>query len=633
MSSQTAQQTVAKILLELSKGEKSIEISRKILSDKPNFNIEQIFSYLDTDKKNRVDSIDIVNYLLSKNYPVTEKESQLVVLFYDQDYDGVLSFNEFKNLFQSENSIPKNSYNNISYDIDACIFEILQKEIELARKIIDLLYVLKNLTNFNIHEIYHLLKSNWIGITRESIRYFLINNDSYFSDTDLTSIIKRLDFNKDGRVDLCELHAFLGYPDCCFSCPCTACNFCGVCYCEYCFCNCHCYYHNKIHHSCHSPCSHNSRNNSPKTYENVSNNNYKIINPNESIEMQKSQNLINKNIENENMEKVYNDKNEIFNNKYNNYSPVNKKNLSPTKISNNLSLRLSPERKYGPEKCGCNACICKPCICSNNKYNSSAINKKVNNNFNNNNTCLYMQLNPKNKNDNENNFYGEVNKNTENQFINYIKEAMDCENEIEAFKSSLASVNDFNVEDAFRIFEFEGRGYLDKDDLKYGLNLLNVPATLNEINLLFKRFNIHSKGVIEYSDFFDVLVPFDKNIRFMVENRRPNTEFASRSLRCFSFCAINCLRNLFNTIINCENKLNEMKKHLMNVKLGLPKIFELIDARKKGYFEQEDLKVYLYMRGIFTNERDCDLLFIKLDKNRNGKIELYEVEDEIKPIY
>ena len=146
-------------------------------------------------------------------------------------------------------------------------------------------------------------------------------------------------------------------------------------------------------------------------------------------------------------------------------------------------------------------------------------------------------------------------------------------------------------------------------------------------------FDINSKGIIEYGNFFDVLVPFDKNIRLLVENRKPNTQFACRSLRYFSFCTINCLRNLFNTIINCENKLNEMRKQLINVKLGLPNIFGLIDARKKRYFEEEDLKVYLYTRGIFTNERDCDLLFIKLDRNRNGKVELYEIEEEIKPIY
>lgn len=40
--------------------------------------------------------------------------------------------------------------------------------------------------------------------------------------------------------------------------------------------------------------------------------------------------------------------------------------------------------------------------------------------------------------------------------------------------------DDFNCEDVFRIFELDGRGFLDKDDLKYDLNLLNVyPSDCN----------------------------------------------------------------------------------------------------------------------------------------------------------
>ena len=34
-----------------------------------------------------------------------------------------------------------------------------------------------------------------------------------------------------------------------------------------------------------------------------------------------------------------------------------------------------------------------------------------------------------------------------------------------------------------------------------------------------------------------------------------------------------------------------------------------------------------------TNNRDADLLFIRLDKNRNGKIDFREVEDEIQTVY
>ena len=42
---------------------------------------------------------------------------------------------------------------------------------------------------------------------------------------------------------------------------------------------------------------------------------------------------------------------------------------------------------------------------------------------------------------------------------------------------------------------------------------------------------------------------------------------------------------------------------------------------------------YLANNEILENTRDADLLFIRLDKNRNGKIEFFEVEDELQTLY
>ena len=53
--------------------------------------------------------------------------------------------------------------------------------------------------------------------------------------------MKRLDLNGDGKIDFCEFHAFLGYPDCSFCCPCFPCPNCGIKYCEECLNDIPCY--------------------------------------------------------------------------------------------------------------------------------------------------------------------------------------------------------------------------------------------------------------------------------------------------------------------------------------------------------------------------------------------------------
>ena len=59
--------------------------------------------------------------------------------------------------------------------------------------------------------------------------------------------MKRLDFNGDGKVDLCEFHAFLGFPNCQYCCPIEQCHSCGIHCCELCLSDVPCFSHKFVH--------------------------------------------------------------------------------------------------------------------------------------------------------------------------------------------------------------------------------------------------------------------------------------------------------------------------------------------------------------------------------------------------
>jgi Ca2+-binding EF-hand superfamily protein len=210
---------------------------------------------------------------------------------------------------------------------------------------------------------------------------------------------------------------------------------------------------------------------------------------------------------------------------------------------------------------------------------------------------------------------------------------MVVENEIENSKIDLALKPDFNCEDAFRIFELNGRGYLTPEDIRYGLNLLGIYATDTDINLIMKKYDIYKEGILSYQTFFDMVVPFEKQYRNLVENRIPNSCCSCRCPEIFSCPTILCLKNLFNLIIEKENKLNCMRRGYNTLRLKLYDIYKLIDIVPIGYFTEDDLQKFLKLNGIFTTEKPCDLLFIRLDNNRNGKIELNELTDEMRSLY
>ena len=60
-------------------------------------------------------------------------------------------------------------------------------------------------------------------------------NEVSYLNSDIKSIIRRLDLNKDGRIELFEIHALFGFPNCVYCCPYSSCSICGVCYCDSCY--------------------------------------------------------------------------------------------------------------------------------------------------------------------------------------------------------------------------------------------------------------------------------------------------------------------------------------------------------------------------------------------------------------
>ena len=332
------------------------------------------------------------------------------------------------------------------------------------------------------------------------------------------------------------------------------------------------------------------------------------------------------------------------------------------RISQNLSLRLSPKRKFPPIKtsecspispkycchlcnccckpcykccCCCNCCTCCIPLCLNFDYSSyspvvSRKDLKYSQNLTENNEI--QQNEPS---------YREVPKRNINKYITYqqnlfndfLKKLMEVESKIEDAKISLAINPDFNCEDAFRLFESNDKGFLSKEDLKNGLNLLGIFPTGKKLKLLMKRFDLQRNGYINYADFFDMVVPFEKNYRQRVESRPPRSCCPCRCPDIFSDKTIFYLKNLFNLIIDFENEINDDRKLMVSVRIRLNDIFGLLDKDGKGFFDNNEMMEYFENNGMVDNMRDADLLFIRLDKNRNGKIDFPEVEDELQTLY
>ena len=622
---------VAKILLYLAESEHNIEINRKCLSDSLEFDPYQIFKILDKDYKNRIDICNIIDFLNYKEIYTNECEISLLIFFYDQDNDGSLSYPEFLNLIQSEKSIIKTNRNSnikeLPYNIEYSLGTLLEKEIELSRKLIPLLEELRNRNDFNIHNIFHLIKG-YSSITPQNLRDFLLKNKANFIQDDVKAIMKRLDINHDGRIDLCEFHSFFGFPSCVNCCSINPCSKCGCCCCKECYCD-----------PCYSRCNLTKKSESSKNIfigkipsndlakktEDILNNTglftssnnstfYKSnilsdrYNNNDFVDPLNKKN-INQNFSSSNCIPNYKFKENYIKPNYN--QKIQKDNYIENNINPNLSLRLSPQRKYPPLNT-CYTCKNNPCICPKNNYSPI---KLPSNTFKKNNNNISDE------------------KEEDNLLNKYLKNLMDAEKRIEDSKMELAMRDDFNCEDAFRIFEKNNKGFLTNEDLKNGLISLDIYATDSDVRSLMKRYDLNKKGFLNYVDFFDMIIPYEKDFRNLVENKSPKSCCACKSPDIFMFTTKLFLKNLFKDLIDYENKLNLMKKNYDIINMNLRDIFNSIDISNIGVLTIENLLYYLDKNGLLDNKKDGNLLFIRFDKNRDGNVDFEEFEDEFKIDY
>ena len=287
-------------------------------------------------------------------------------------------------------------------------------------------------------------------------------------------------------------------------------------------------------------------------------------------------------------------------NNQNNFNNSQINNQNSQKISETLQLRNSPERNFSP------------------------YGKLKHNRFNFNNIPQ----------DNNNQIIKDINPNhiEEEQLIVYFRSVMDAESQIENMKINISKLKDFNVECCFRIFEKTTFNCLNPNDIKCTLRELEILVSNSDLDNFFKRFDIEKKGFLDFADFFDIIIPFDKNYRDSNEIKEPNC-CDGNSFDIFSYTTRIYLKNLFNAIFNYESKFNFIKINLTTLRLKLFDLFKNLDIQNKSFFTVQDLSNYLHRNKIFTNMKDCNLLFIRLDKNRDGKVDYEEFKEELEAIF
>jgi Ca2+-binding EF-hand superfamily protein len=130
-----------------------------------------------------------------------------------------------------------------------------------------------------------------------------------------------------------------------------------------------------------------------------------------------------------------------------------------------------------------------------------------------------------------------------------------------------------------------------------------------------------------------MIVSFQSSYRNLIEKRIPLSKNPENILDLLDNKTISSFKILLVSIIDFEFRINNMRKKLNLKEDKIKELFNIIDDNKKGFLIYDDLIKYLFRNNINSNNQlGMDLLFIRLDKERRGKLFLVNFLDELRAL-
>ena len=83
------------------------------------------------------------------------------------------------------------------------------------------------------------------------------------------------------------------------------------------------------------------------------------------------------------------------------------------------------------------------------------------------------------------------------------------ERELETAKATVAMRPDFNLYDAFKVFDSAGGGSIRTEQIVKGLELYGVYAKGEETDLIVKRYDNNGDGTLVFHEFCAMFIPMD----------------------------------------------------------------------------------------------------------------------------
>lgn len=220
----------------------------------------------------------------------------------------------------------------------------------------------------------------------------------------------------------------------------------------------------------------------------------------------------------------------------------------------------------------------------------------------------------------------------EEHLANALNDQINLDKDLENVKVDLAIRRDFNLLDAFKFFDVEGKAFIGRTEIKDSLNELGIFPTYDEISLLLKKYDRNNEGVLRFASFSEILAPKDASYAEILNSRTPSYADNVPLDQIFTDETIYLLKKALKVVVSnltaseaIRQKLN--RRPLFDQYEG----FKALDKDSNGYIRGYEFKELLNDHGYFASQKEITGLIERYDKNQDGKVSYSEFTSEITP--
>ena len=211
---------------------------------------------------------------------------------------------------------------------------------------------------------------------------------------------------------------------------------------------------------------------------------------------------------------------------------------------------------------------------------------------------------------------GRVGETQKEALLGMFEERLKFLREAEGRRRELMMDCDFNLEDAYHLFDPSDKGYLTPSSLESGLLSLGVNLHPSDPRLLMSEYS-PSPSRLSFTDFCAMLFPF--SILRYPSNSPPTPPTKQR------------IKDILQLLIDTERRIEAYRQTIAKLGATAGELFSSLDRDRDGNLTVGEVRYFLEKNGVRAGEREVVALVATLDRNKDGRVTEKEFGQALAP--